>query len=92
MPLPGSRTTIAVRPAARIRRASTASDPVFPPYPGTRITGPGRSWAGNPAAPPGDPPCTASTTVTTATAATTAATPAANTRRRGDSRPSKVMG
>ena len=93
VPLPGSCSTVATRPVARIRRASTDSDPVLPPYPGTSSTGPGRSCAGMPAAGGAAlvPPPETSTLTTTATTitATSPATPPTKSRRRGESRPRK---
>src|SRR5215472_7834015 len=77
VPLPASCTTVAVRPVLRIRAASSPSDVVDPPYPGTSSTAPGRPGTAS-----GWPRDTRTPT-TAPTTATTSASPPRRILRRG---------
>jgi hypothetical protein len=76
VPSPGSVSTSAVRPVARIRPASTLSDSWAPPYPGTSSTGPGRAGAA------ADRPDPTTRTTRVATRATSSRATAPSSRRR----------
>ena len=80
MPEPAGLTTRASRPSEVRASASTWSEAVEPPYPGTSSTGPGRSWGTGSTA--GSRRTTTTTTRMAATAAATASAAAPRTSRR----------
>ena len=83
MPEPVGFTMRASRPWPVRASASTCSEAVEPPYPGTSSTGPGRSWATGSTG--GSRRTTTATAIATATTSASAATPSTSRRRAGDS-------